>query len=100
MSHCSNCGQLADGSFCRNCGASLQQQPTSSLQATVRGDVATGLMAIAFIGGFFAGGALWLWLLYDESVTAQSMVWFLGALPAAIVGAFLAKWGVVALLTK
>ena len=38
--------------------------------------------------------------LYDPSVTEQSMIWVLGALPAAIVGMLLGKWAAVALLAR
>lgn len=75
----------------------MNQDP---LQRTVRADVAHGLLGIAFVVGFLIGVAGWLWLLYDPSVTEQSMLWFLGALPAGIVVAYLARWGVVALLTR
>lgn len=70
------------------------------LRETIRTDVAHVAMLIGGLVGFFAFGAGWLWLLYDPSVTEQSMIWFLGALPAAIVGAFVGKWAVVALLTR
>lgn len=70
------------------------------LRQTVRTDVDHGMLGIAFVVGFLAGVAGWLWLLYDESVTEQSMIWFLGALPAGIVVAYLARWAVVALFTR
>ena len=75
----------------------MSQDP---LRQTVRTDVAHGLLGIAFVVGFMVGVAGWLWLLYDESVTEQSMIWFLGALPAGIVVAHLARWAVVALFTR
>lgn len=70
------------------------------LRDTIRTDVAGILMALGALIGFVAFGAGWLWILYDPSVTEQSMIWFLGALPAAIVGAFVGKWAVLALLTR
>ena len=70
------------------------------LRQTVRTDVAHGLLGLAFVAGFIVGVGGWLYLLYDPSVTEQSMIWFLGAAPAGIVTAYLARWGVVALLTR
>ena len=78
----------------------MNQKPQSPLEQTVRNDVATVAIFIGVVVGFAAFGAGWLYLLYDPSVTAQSMIWFLGALPAAFVGGFVGKWIVVALLTR
>jgi hypothetical protein len=107
MVYCSNCGQAADGQFCRNCGAALaassspeQRSEPSLLEQTVRSDVAGVVLGIAQLIGLVGGAALWLWLLYDESVVEQSMIWFLGAFPAAIVGMFAARWAVVAMFTR
>lgn len=106
--NCPNCGQPADGRFCRNCGANLEQpqqwgqrfQQMTPVQQTISSDLATLAMLVGSTIGFFGGGALWLWALYDESVVEQSMIWFLGALPAAIAGAFAVKWAIVALWTR
>ena len=115
MAYCSNCGQPADGSFCRNCGARLQPptgtpapqqtygerlQQMTPIQQTIRGDVNTLVLGIFTIVGFVGGGALWLWLLYDPKVTAQSMVWFFGAIAAALVGGYLGRWLTVSLVTR
>lgn len=106
--HCSNCGQPADGRFCRNCGTALGKdeswgarfQQMTPTQQTISSDLATFSLLIASVVGFVGGGALWLWLLYDEAVVEQSMIWFLGAFPAAIVGALAARWAVVSLWTR
>jgi hypothetical protein len=74
--------------------------PNDPLRQTVRVDVAHGLLGVAFVVGFIVGVGGWLFLLYDRSVSEQSMIWFLGALPAGIVCAYLARWGMVALLTR
>lgn len=70
------------------------------LRDTVRTDSGGVLTLLGTVIGFLAGGAAWLYLLYDPSVTEQSMIWFLGAFVAAFVGAYLGKWAVVALLTR
>ena len=104
--HCTNCGQPVDGRFCRNCGAAVSESygdrfsRMTPVQQTISSDVATIALLIATVVGLFGGAALWLWLLYDESVVSQSMIWFLGAFPAAIVGALAARWAVVAIWTR
>ena len=105
--HCTSCGQPVDGRFCRNCGAAVAGESygerfsrMTPTQQTISSDLHTIALLIATLVGLLGGAALWLWLLYDESVVSQSMIWFLGAFPAAVVGALVARWAVVAIWTR